>query len=200
MPTSKSPPPTRVFLRIGTGKNTPMTYQDLIIMRAMPGHDGAGAGDSVECESRSVGPPISWVPVPAVEPRSGSVLLKPLPVRSGRTARLRRGLTFFDLHRHAEQHSVSTPLSDWTAHKIPGVLQRPLNKPVTSRNVKACEPFRSFFYGGGAYDSWGLGARHGALAYHCPKRLSRIGIENRWGNPPSNSACWITPLSGIRVA
>jgi transketolase len=163
-----------------TGK-THQDVQDLAIMRAMPGMTVLAPGDEFECESM-----IRWAtqftgPVYLRLSREGN--------GAGRTYRLRQGTDLLMVSTGTQSARCVQAADRLAAHGISaGVLHVPSIKPVNIQEiVAACGSVPIVFT---VEEHTVLGGLGGlvteTLAEHLPKRVIRIGIEDRWGESASN--------------
>ena len=188
-----------------TGK-THQDIQDLAIMRAMPGMTVLAPGDEFECESmirwatNFVGPVylrLSREPGPALF--TADYRFEP-----GRTYLLREGtdaLLISTSTQTARCMDAAERLAT-TGHSA-GVLHVPSIKPVNVEEiVGACASAPIVFTVEEHTTLGGLGGLvTEILSEHCPKRVVRFGVEDRWGeSAPNDYLLDHFRLSGARVA
>jgi len=188
-----------------TGK-THQDIQDLAIMRAMPGMTVLAPGDEIECESM-----IRWAtdfvgPVYLRLSREAGPVLFNSDYRfnPGRTHHLREGTDALLISTGTQSARCLDAAERLAAHKISaGMLHVPSIKPVNVEEVvRACKAAPIVFTVEEHTIFGGLGGLIAEiLAEHCPKRVIRFGIEDRWGeSAPNDYLLEHFRLSAPRVA
>jgi transketolase len=188
-----------------TGK-THQDIQDLAIMRAMPGMTVLAPGDEFECESM-----IRWAtdfigPVYLRLSREAGPALVAADYRfaPGRTYLLREGTDVVIISTGTQSARCVEAAEGLGAKNISaGVLHVPSIKPVNVEEiVRACASAPTVFTVEEHTTLGGLGGLvTEILSEHCPKRVIRFGIEDRWGeSAPNDYLLDHFRLSGARVA
>jgi transketolase len=188
-----------------TGK-THQDVQDLAIMRSMPGMTVLAPGDEFECESM-----IRWAtdfqgPVYLRLSREAgpSLFNQDYRFSAGRTYQLRHGRDLLMISTGTQSARCMEAAEILAEHTISsGVLHVPSIKPIDIEAiVKACEPVPIVITVEEHNVLGGLGGLvTEILAEHCPKRVLRVGIEDRWGeSAPKEYLLDHFRLSGKRVA
>jgi transketolase len=187
-----------------TGK-THQDVQDLAIMRAMPGMTVLAPGDEYECESM-----IRWAtnyvgPVYLRLSRDAGPALfgADYQFTPGSTHLLREGADALLVSTGTQTARCLEAAELLAAKNISaGVLHVPSIKPVNvAEIVTACAPAPVVFTVEEHTTLGGLGGLiTEILAEHCPKRVIRFGIEDRWGeSAPNDYLLDHFRLSGARV-
>jgi len=188
-----------------TGK-THQDIQDLAIMRAMPGMTVLAPVDERECESM-----IRWAtdyegPVYLRLSREAgpAVFDQEYRFTPGRTYRLRDGQDLLLISTGTQTARCLEAAQLLATRQISaGVLHVPSIKPVNLEEiVRNCESVPLVFV---VEEHTVLGGLGGLvteiLAEHCPKRVVRIGIEDRWGeSAPNDYLLDHFGLSAVRVS
>jgi transketolase len=188
-----------------TGK-THQDIQDLAIMRAMPGMTVLAPGDEFECESMIRWATCTQGPVYLrLSREAGPALFNPeYRFSPGRTHQLREGSDILLISTGTQTARCLEAARLLSAKNISaGVLHVPSIKPVNLEEiVKAAGPVPIVFTVEEHTILGGLGGLiTEILAEHCPKRVIRFGIEDRWGeSAPNDYLLDHFRLSGARVA